>query len=81
MSGSGAREPLPLPLAGEGWGRSRGFEPHAASLLSEAGMQAGLRTASEGLRFMRRGSCEARWSAVEMVWTPPTRRREDVEAK
>jgi hypothetical protein len=58
----GAREPLPLPLAGEGWGRSRGFEPHAASLLSEAGMQAGLRTAGEGLRFVRRGSREAPWS-------------------
>ncbi|MDP1650804.1 MAG: excinuclease ABC subunit UvrA [Rubrivivax sp.] len=39
---------LPLPLAGEGWGRAGGFEPHAASPASGTGMQAGARTASEG---------------------------------
>ncbi|MDP1646875.1 MAG: UDP-N-acetylmuramoyl-L-alanine--D-glutamate ligase [Rubrivivax sp.] len=39
---------LPLPPAGEGWGRSAGFEPHAASALSGPGLQAGTRTASEG---------------------------------
>jgi peptide/nickel transport system ATP-binding protein len=38
----------PLPRAGEGWGRSGGFEPHAASPLSDSGLQAGMRTASEG---------------------------------
>ena len=39
---------LPLPLAEEGWGRSGAFEPHAASPLSDSGLQAGVRTASEG---------------------------------
>ena len=39
---------LPLPPAGEGRGRSGGFEPHAASPLSGSGLQAGTRTASEG---------------------------------
>ncbi len=39
---------LPLPPAGEGWGRSRAFEPHAASLRSGSGLQARTRTASEG---------------------------------
>ena len=41
---------LPLPLAGEGWGRSRAFEPHAASRRSGSGLQARTRTASEGVR-------------------------------
>ena len=41
------RPPLPL---GEGWGRSGAFEPHAASPLSGPGLQAGVRTASEGRR-------------------------------
>ena len=40
---------LPLPPAGEGRGRSAGFEPHAASPLSGSGLQAGTRTASEGV--------------------------------
>ena len=40
---------LPLPPAGEGRGRSGGFEPHAASPLSGSGLQAGTRTASEGV--------------------------------
>ena len=35
-------------LVGEGWGRSRAFEPHAASLRSGPGLQARTRTASEG---------------------------------
>jgi excinuclease ABC subunit C len=39
---------LPPPPAGEGGGRSGGFEPHAASPLSGSGLQAGTRTASEG---------------------------------
>ncbi len=38
---------LPLPL-GEGRGQSGGFEPHAASPLSGAGLQAGTRPAREG---------------------------------
>ena len=38
----------PSPSQGEGRGRSGGFEPHAASPLSDAGLQAGMRTASEG---------------------------------
>ena len=38
----------PSPFQGEGWGRSGGFEPHAASPLSDAGLRAGMRTASEG---------------------------------
>ena len=38
----------PLPLAGEGGGRSGAFEPHAASPLSSPGLQARSRTASEG---------------------------------
>ena len=46
---------LPLPRAGEGWGRSGGFEPHAASPLSGSGLQAGTRTASEGLLARRAG--------------------------
>jgi cytochrome c oxidase cbb3-type subunit IV len=41
---------LPLPLAGEGWGRDGGFEPHAASPASDSGLQARMRTASEGHR-------------------------------
>ena len=45
--GEGVRR-LPLPPAGEGWGRSGAFEPHAASPLSGSGLQAGTRTASEG---------------------------------
>ena len=40
--------PAPSAFKGEGWGRSGGFEPHAASPLSDAGLQAGMRTASEG---------------------------------
>jgi GNAT superfamily N-acetyltransferase len=44
-----ARYFRPLPLAGEGRGRSGGFEPHAASPPSDSGLQAGMRTASEGL--------------------------------
>jgi carbamoyltransferase len=39
---------LPLPLAGEDWGREGDFEPHAASPSSGPGLQAGARTASEG---------------------------------
>jgi pyruvate dehydrogenase E2 component (dihydrolipoamide acetyltransferase) len=38
----------PLPRAGEGRGRSGEFEPSAASPLSDSGLQAGMRTASEG---------------------------------
>ena len=38
---------LPLPL-GEGWGRSGAFEAHAPSPRSDSGLQAGVRTASEG---------------------------------
>ncbi len=38
----------PLPLAGEGRGRSGAFEPHAASPPSGLGLQAQTRTASEG---------------------------------
>jgi acyl-CoA synthetase (AMP-forming)/AMP-acid ligase II len=41
----------PSPSQGEGRGRSGGFEPHAASPLSDAGWQAGMRTASEGERW------------------------------
>ena len=40
---------LPLPLAGEGRGRDGAFEPHAASPPSGPGMQAGPRTAGEGV--------------------------------
>ena len=40
---------LPLPL-GEGRGRGGAFEPHAASPPSDPGLQAGMRTASEGRR-------------------------------
>ena len=39
---------LPLPL-GEGWGSRGAFEPHAASPRDGSGLQAGARTASEGL--------------------------------
>ena len=39
---------LPLPHAGEGWGRDGAFEPHAASPSSGIGLQADARTASEG---------------------------------
>ena len=45
---AGEGEIPPLPRAGEGWGRSGAFEPHAASPLSDSGLQAGVRTASEG---------------------------------
>ncbi len=38
---------LPLP-PGEGWGWSRAFERHAASLQNDPGLQARVRTASEG---------------------------------
>ena len=38
----------PSPFQGEGRGRGGGFEPPAASLLSDAGLQAGVHTASEG---------------------------------
>ena len=48
--GRRGRALLPLPLAGEGGGRSGAFEPHAASPLSGPGLQAGTRTASEGRR-------------------------------
>ena len=40
----------PLPRAGESRGRGGGFEPHAASPPSDSGLQAGMRTASEGRR-------------------------------
>ena len=47
---SGRAPALPaLPRAGEGWGRDGGFEPHAASPSSGSGLQAGARTASEGV--------------------------------
>ena len=42
------RDVAPSPFKGEGRGRGGGFEPHAASPLSDAGLQAGMRTASEG---------------------------------
>ena len=40
----------PLPLAGEGRGRTGALEPHAASPLSRLGLQAETRTGSEGPR-------------------------------
>ncbi|MBA2721775.1 MAG: hypothetical protein H0W40_16195 [Methylibium sp.] len=49
-------ETLPLPLAGEGRGRSGAFEPHAASPLSGVGLQADARTASEGERAALSGT-------------------------
>ncbi|WP_418318616.1 excinuclease ABC subunit UvrA [Piscinibacter sakaiensis] len=45
---AGAIKELPLPLAGEGWGRSGDFERHAASPRSDSGLPAGMRTAGEG---------------------------------
>ncbi len=56
QAGEGARQPAlpasaalpPLPPAGEGWGRSGGFETRAASPPSGSGLQAGARTAGEG---------------------------------
>ncbi len=45
-------------LEGEGGGRSGSFEPHAASPLSDAGLQASLRTAGEGEELARRISHE-----------------------
>ena len=38
----------PCVALGEGWGRSRAFEPHAASLRSGLGLPAQTRTASKG---------------------------------
>ena len=54
----GEREPTPgvaasAAAAAEGWGRSGGFEPHAASPLSGSGLQAGTRTASEGTGWLK----------------------------
>ena len=44
---SSSTDRLPLPL-GDGGGRSGAFEPHAARPRSDSGLQAGMRTASEG---------------------------------
>ena len=43
-----ATSQAPSPFQGEGWGRSGGFEPQAASPPSDAGLQASMRAASEG---------------------------------
>ena len=48
VGGSPSPPTLSHEYAGEGWGRSRAFEPHAASLRSGPGLQAQTRAASEG---------------------------------
>ncbi len=54
----------PLPRAGEGGGRDGGFEPHAASPSSDSGVQARMRTASEGERNGTTPQLQAEWQDI-----------------